>query len=358
LKPVPFLEAIRWAKTRKVVLPDEYYGERIGLARAQARTISGLAGVDQIQSVFDKLDDMQKSGGTFRDFQKAVAAGEVDVALPRHRLELIHRNNIQSSYMAGRWQQVQANKVNRPYLMYIAVNDGRTRPSHRAMHGHIARVDSSWWQTHHPLNGFRCRCGQRSLSEAEAKRRGIKPAPNAEPDKGWDYNPGMAPMEGLKQAAKQKKKVVHKKLAGAVDEAVPASYHSSMIERDVLKEWLKKPTGMVIIGNSPTYLASALGASTLEVTLSKETMDKQVSHHPELTMEEYMLIMDMINNGNAFREAKNKAVIIHSVNGKRYVVAIKSTRDGNALFVTSLFKISLDREVRRLQRKGEKLERL
>ena len=220
MKPVPFLEAIKWAKAQKVVLPDEYYGERIGLARAQARTISGLAGVDQIQEVFSRLDEVRKSGGTFRDFQKSVEAGEIGVALPRHRLELIHRNNIQSSYMAGRWQQVQANKVNRPYLMYIAVNDGRTRPSHRRMHGHIARVDSDWWQTHHPLNGFRCRCAQRSITEAEAKRRGIKPAPKAEPDKGWDYNPGAAPMKGLEQAAKQKKKVVHKKLQGAVDKAV------------------------------------------------------------------------------------------------------------------------------------------
>jgi len=220
MRPVPFKEALAYAERQNVVLTDEYYGERIGLARAQARTISGLAGVDQIQHVFDLLDAEMKNGGTFQSFRKAVAAGEIDIALPRHHLELIHRNNIQSAYAAGRWQQVQSNKANRPYLEYIAVNDGRTRPSHRRMHGHIAAVDDPWWATHHPLNGYRCRCSTRSVSAAEAKRKGIKPAPKAEPDKGWEYNPGMAPMEGLKQAAKQKKAVVHPKLRGVVDKAV------------------------------------------------------------------------------------------------------------------------------------------
>jgi len=220
MKPVPFTEALAYAKAQKVVLPGEYYGERIGLARAQARTISGLAGVDQIQHVFDLLDKEMKSGGTFQSFRKAVEAGDVGVALSRNHLELIYRNNIQTAYSAGRWQQVVANKDNRPYLMYIAVNDGRTRPRHRAMHGHIAKIDDPWWATHHPLNGYRCRCTTRSLGEAEAKRKGIKPAPKAAPDKGWEYNPGMAPMDGLKQAAQHKKAVVHPKLRGAVDKAV------------------------------------------------------------------------------------------------------------------------------------------
>jgi len=220
MKVLPFLEAIAFAKKQKVVLPDEYYGERIGLARAQARTISGLAGVDQIQSVFDKLDAVLNDGGTFRDFQKSVADGTLDVGLPKHRLELVFRNNIQTAYAAGRWQQVQANKENRPYLQYVAINDGRTRPSHARMNGHIAAVDDPWWTTHAPLNGYRCRCSQVSLTEAQAKKKGIKPASKAEPDQGWDYNPGEAPMQGLKQAAEHKKQTVHPKLAGVVDRAV------------------------------------------------------------------------------------------------------------------------------------------
>ena len=36
LTPVPFLEAIAWARARKVILPEVYYGELQGLARSMA----------------------------------------------------------------------------------------------------------------------------------------------------------------------------------------------------------------------------------------------------------------------------------------------------------------------------------
>ncbi|MDX8382683.1 MAG: phage minor head protein [Ghiorsea sp.] len=219
MKPLPFVEAIAWAKVQGIVLPDEFYGERIAQARANARTISGLAGVDQIQSIFDKLDKVLASGGTFETFKKAVRAGDVGLGLPTHRLELIFRNNIQSAYMAGRWQQVERNKDNRPYLQYSAINDGRTRPSHRKMHGFIARVDDKIWNVWTPLNGHRCRCTVRSLSEKQAKALGISDKAKGKPDDGWDYNAGKTPSEGLKKAAEHKKTVVDGRLGDAVQRA-------------------------------------------------------------------------------------------------------------------------------------------
>ncbi len=217
MNPVSFVEALKIAAQQQVVLPDEYYGERIGLTRAVARTVSDLAGIDQIQHVFDQLDAVMKAGGTFADFKKSV-----QVDLPEYRKELVFRNNIQTAYVAGRWQQVQRNKKSRPYLRYIAINDGRTRPSHARMHNHIAPVDDPWWRTHHPLNGHGCRCSTQSLTEAEARRRGIptQPPANAEPDAQWDYNPGMARWQGVEQAAQAKQKAVHPALKGAVDHAV------------------------------------------------------------------------------------------------------------------------------------------
>ena len=220
--PAGFVEAIAWARARKVALPADYYGPRFRELRLLSRTISGLAAVDQVQAVLDALDGVLARGGTFRDFQRAVDEGGVDARLPRHRLALVFRTNIQSAYAAGRWRQAEAGKKARPYLMYLAVNDARTRPSHRAMHGHIARVDDPWWKTHHPLNGFNCRCTTRTLTEAEAKRRGIKAPPAAAPDPGWDYNPGMEAERGLAGSARRKKAEAHPALAGAVDAAMDA----------------------------------------------------------------------------------------------------------------------------------------
>ncbi len=220
--PAGFVEAIAWARARKAALPDDYYGPRFHTLRARARTISGLAAVDQIQAVLDALDRVLAGGGTFRDFRRAVAKGDVDARLPRHRLALIFRTNIQAAYAAGRWRQAEAGKDARPYLMYLAVNDARTRPAHRAMHGHIARVDDPWWKTHHPLNGFNCRCTTRTLTEAEAKRRGVRPPPAAAPDPGWDYNPGLDADRGLRESARRKKAEVHPALSRAVDAAMEA----------------------------------------------------------------------------------------------------------------------------------------
>ncbi len=220
--PAGFVEAIAWARARKAALPDDYYGPRFRELRARARTISGLAAVDQIQAVLDALDGVLARGGTFRDFKRAVDEGGVEARLPAHRLALIFRTNIQSAYAAGRWRQAEAGKEARPYLMYLAVNDARTRPSHRAMHGHIARVDDPWWKTHHPLNGFNCRCTTRTLTEAEARRRGIKAPPAAAPDPGWDYNPGMDAERGLAESARRKKAEAHPALARAVDAAMDA----------------------------------------------------------------------------------------------------------------------------------------
>ena len=52
---VGFQEAMDYAARRKVVLPEDYYGKLIGLQRSQAVSIAGLAALEQIRFVVDKL---------------------------------------------------------------------------------------------------------------------------------------------------------------------------------------------------------------------------------------------------------------------------------------------------------------
>ena len=192
---VGFQEAMAYAAKRKVVLPEDYYGKLIGLQRAQSVSIAGLAALEQIRFVVDKLADVLEKGGTFKSFQDAVRAGGLDVNLPAHRLENIFRTNIQAAYSRGRWEQQMRARGSRPYLMYDAINDSRTRPAHAAMDNIIRRWDDPLWETHYPTNGYRCRCTVISLTEAQAKKRGgvTDPLPDPEttkPDPGWDYNIG------------------------------------------------------------------------------------------------------------------------------------------------------------------------
>jgi hypothetical protein len=77
----------------------------------------------------------------------------------------------------------------------------------------VLPIDDDWWNTHYTPNGWGCRCGVRSLSPSELRRRGLSlsEAPAIKPserintrtgevygdvpagiDVGWDYNVGKA----------------------------------------------------------------------------------------------------------------------------------------------------------------------
>lgn len=185
------LEAIEYAESRGVVLPEIYYSLLVGAQRAQATTIAGLASIEQIKFVIDLVTESMKDGSTFKEFQEKVRQSDLNIDLPKHRLDNIFRTNMQTAYNRGRWEQQKRAANTRPYLMYDAINDTRTRPNHIAMDNVILHRDDPWWKTHYPPNGFRCRCTVIALTEMQATKRGISSKrPDVDPDKGFDFNPG------------------------------------------------------------------------------------------------------------------------------------------------------------------------
>jgi SPP1 gp7 family putative phage head morphogenesis protein len=186
---VPFRAALEAAERRKSLMPGTYY-ELPAEMRAQAFTVSGLTAIDQVQSVLDELKRTLNKGGTFRDFKRWAATN--DVGLPGHRLETIFRNGVQQAYNAGHWRRFERDSDERPYLMYDAINDSRTRPAHRALDGVIRPVGDAFWRTHSPALGHRCRCRLLSLSQDEARSRGgvtQNPPAEGQPDPGWGAKP-------------------------------------------------------------------------------------------------------------------------------------------------------------------------
>lgn len=186
-----FAEALAYAKSRKVVLPNEYYGPYAAVQRSQAVSIAGLATLEQIKFVIDLVASALQDGMTFKQFQQLVEDGEQEIGLPTYRLDNIFRTNIQTSYARGRWEQQKRVASTRPYLMYDAINDSRTRPTHLIFDNVILHRDDPWWDTHYPPCGYRCRCTVISLTPTQAQKRGITTVPpQDEPDEGWDFNPG------------------------------------------------------------------------------------------------------------------------------------------------------------------------
>ena len=186
-------EAIDFWRSRAKLTSDD--AEALGDdARHRAFYVSGLARHDLVQLVSDGIEEALKSGETLADFKKRILEAIQAQGWHDYRVENIFRTNVQTAYAAGRYVKMQAVKDSRPYWQYIAIMDSRVRPSHAVMHGKVYPADHAFWSTNYPPNGFRCRCGVRTLSERQLKRQGLTVEKNMPrdggADKGFRNNPG------------------------------------------------------------------------------------------------------------------------------------------------------------------------
>lgn len=195
-----------------------------------AFTVAKMADVDLLRDVRMAVDKAIAEGATFEQFRDSIEGrlveagwwgrgemvdpltGEtelVQLGSPR-RLRTIFQTNIQTSFAAGHWAQIQQTKRDAPYLMYDAVMDSSTREEHADWDGTVLPADDPWWDTHMPPNGFGCRCGVIQLSAEQVQAMGLEvdEAPEtrtreytnprtgeisqvpAGVDPGWAYNPG------------------------------------------------------------------------------------------------------------------------------------------------------------------------
>ena len=96
---------------------------------------------------------------------------EVELGTPR-RLRTIFRTNMMTAYAAGQWEGIEETKAAFPYLEYVAVDDERTRHTHRELDGTILPVDDPFWDAHYPPNDWNCRCDVVQRSAADLERQG------------------------------------------------------------------------------------------------------------------------------------------------------------------------------------------
>lgn len=161
-------------------------------AHARAFTVAKAMRLDVLATIRSELDRALAEGATLADFQRALrprlealgwwgkqvmerpdgTAQLVQTGSPR-RLETIYRTNLQSAYMAGRYRDFYDNREARPFWMYVAVMDSRTRPAHAALHGKVFRFDDPIWKSVWPPNGYNCRCRVRALSPRDMERKGL-----------------------------------------------------------------------------------------------------------------------------------------------------------------------------------------
>lgn len=158
-------------------------------AHARAFTVAKVMDVDILRDIRHGLLDALQQGHTLQTFEAnlkpllqakgwwgkdvVVDPDTLDAQLVQlgssRRLKTIYQTNLQSAYMAGRHKrQQQADAF--PYMMYVAVMDSRTRPSHAALNGRVFAKDDPIWDSHYPPNGYNCRCRTRALTRGQVER--------------------------------------------------------------------------------------------------------------------------------------------------------------------------------------------
>lgn len=154
-------------------------------AQARAFTVAKAMRMDVLQTIRDEVDLALSEGRTFAEFKARLepelkklgwwgkhelvdadgVVTSVQLGSP-YRLKTIYTNNLQTSYMGGRYREFMENVDARPYWMYQAMLDSKTRPTHRALHGKVFRYDDPFWTTHYPPNDWGCRCSVRASQSA------------------------------------------------------------------------------------------------------------------------------------------------------------------------------------------------
>ena len=157
---------------------------------SRAFAVAGVQRLDVLQVFKDELDRALQQGVDAAAFKKALmpqlaakgfwgnvevsdsATGETRITrFNDKRLQLIYDVNMRQSAQAGSWSRIARNKKAFPFILYRTKRDEKVRNTHRAWDGLVLPVDHPFWDTHMPMNGWRCRCSAFGISQKDIDRR-------------------------------------------------------------------------------------------------------------------------------------------------------------------------------------------
>ena len=118
------------------------------------------------------------------------------------------------------------------------------------------------------------------------------------------------------------------------------------------QKFLKNSYGYEI-GKISSALATILLSQTRIVTLSKDTLKKNLSHHPDLHENDYLLLGEIVGKSHFVAKDGDRtvAIMLHKDSKELYHYALKSTTTGKQLFLTS-FRKTRQKSINRLRKKA------
>jgi SPP1 gp7 family putative phage head morphogenesis protein len=192
-------EAVRFLAERRQQ-PSDGWETVSAQAHQHAFTVAQTAGFDVLGDIRAAIEQARDQGLTHKQFQEQLKpllqakgwwgqaidpeTGEILKTYPgtsrpvRYgtpaRLKLIYDQNMAGANAAGRRERQLASAKLFPFWRIVAVMDGRTRPTHRALNGKVFPADHPIWAIIYPPQGFRCRCIVQALTQAQVDKAGIQ----------------------------------------------------------------------------------------------------------------------------------------------------------------------------------------
>ena len=170
--------------------------------------------LETTRTLYNNLLDNLSNGGTFKDWLEAskTILDKTGLGDSPWYLELVYRNNMQSSYNAGAFYNQELNKKNKPYGLYDAIDDERTSEICKTLNGKVYPLDNSFWNRYLPPNHHGCRSKRITLSREELEEYGLTVSKTVTKEikelKNKMGNFYGTQVSGIKKAIKQKEKEI------------------------------------------------------------------------------------------------------------------------------------------------------
>lgn len=184
---LPFKEQIEFFR-RKANVPTNGYADIYNSEHDYAFVVAGANRNALLNDFRAAIDKAISQGTTLDGFRKDFAE-----IVEKHgwsyngsfnwRTRIIYETNLNSTYQAGRYQQLRDAKF--PYMEYLHSNYvEHPRELHQSWDHLVLDFNDPWWNTHFPPNGYGCQCRVRGRTKGDLKRMG-KDGPDTAPSINW-----------------------------------------------------------------------------------------------------------------------------------------------------------------------------
>jgi hypothetical protein len=111
------------------------------------------------------------------------------------------------------------------------------------------------------------------------------------------------------------------------------------VDNERFRGWFDNPQGDFTIGNLPSHIKELLETKADYLIFSPETLAKQKKHHPEITVNAYVGLLNKVMGCEEIYQTRDHHIGLIVAEKKPWAVIIKSTKDKLESYLVSLHRL-------------------